>query len=89
MAGVAEAIGFVVVVVAGGEILHAVVDRGVGDAVPVLDAGGAELDIVPGVGFFHAHVMRDAQAELVRFILGRFHDVAIDAQEFDAVGAAA
>ena len=68
-------------------MLDAVVEGGVGNAVPVLDAGGAELDIVPGVGFFHAHVVRDAQAELVRFILGRFHDVAMDAQELDAVGA--
>ena len=53
----------------------------------MLDAGGAELDVVPGVGLFHAGVMRDAQAELVRFVFHRLHGVAIDAQDLDAVGA--
>ena len=87
MAGVAEAIGLVVVVVGGGEILYAVFDGGVGDAVPMFDAGGAEMNVVPRVGLFHAGVMRDAQTELVRLRFHGLHGVAVDAQNLDAVGA--
>ena len=39
------------------------------------------MDVVPGVGLFHAHVMGDAQAEFVGFVLGGLHQVAIDAQQ--------
>ena len=71
VAGVAEAVGLVVVVVARGKALHAALDGRVRNAVPVLDAGGAELDVVPGVGLFDAGVVRDAQAQLVRLVLHR------------------
>ena len=87
MAGVAEAIGLVVVVIGGREILHPALDGRVGNAVPVLDAGGTELDIVPGIGFFHAGVVGDAQAEFMRFVLHGRHDVAIDAHYLDPIGA--
>ena len=87
VAGVAETVGLVVVVVSGREVLPAALDGGVRNAVPVLDAGGAELDVVPGVGLFDAGVVRDAQSHLVRLVLHRAHDVAIDAEDLDAVGA--
>ena len=83
---IAEPVGLVVVVVAGGEVLDLAFDRGVGDAVPVLDAGRAELDVVPGVGLLHSGVVRDAQARLVRLVLHRRHEVAVDPGELDAVG---
>ena len=60
VAGVAEAVHFVVVVVARRKVLPAVHNRGVGDAVPVLDAGCAELDVVPRVGLGDCRVMRRA-----------------------------
>ena len=53
----------------------------------MLDARRAEVDVVPGVGLLDADVMRDAQSRLVRFVLHRRHDVAIDAEQLDAVDA--
>ena len=87
MAGVAEAVRLIVVVVARRETLHAALDGRVGNAVPVLDAGGAEVDVVPGVGLFHAHVVRHAQPEFVGFVFDGVHQVAVDAQQFHPVGA--
>src|SRR5580704_6673135 len=87
MAGVAEPVGFIVVVIGGGKILAATLDGGIGDAVPVLDTGGAELDVVPGVGLFDAGVMGDAQSVLVCLVFHGFHYVAIDAQDLDAIHA--
>jgi hypothetical protein len=51
----------------------------------VLYASGAELDVVPGVGLFDTGVMGNTQSVLVRLILHGFHDVAIDAQDLDAI----
>src|ERR1700693_4639247 len=87
MAGVAEAVGFIVVVIGGGKILAAALDGGIGNAVPVLDSGGSELDVVPGVGLFNAGMMGDAQSILVCLVLHGFHYVAIDAQDLDAIHA--
>ena len=53
----------------------------------MLDAGGAELDVVPGVGLFDAGVVRDAQSHFVRLVLHGGHDVAIDAEDLDAIDA--
>src|ERR1039458_6100343 len=87
VAGVAEPVGLVVVVVAGGEALHAALDGRIRDAVPVLDAGGAELDVVPGVGLFDAGVVGDTQSHFVRLVLHGGHDIAVDAENLDAVDA--
>ena len=87
MARPAKAIRLVVVVVVRRKALHAVEDRGVGNAVPVLDARRAEVDVVPGVRLFDADVVRDAQSFLVRLVLHRLHDVAVDAEQLDAVDA--
>src|SRR6185437_13244869 len=57
------------------------------DAVPVLDARRAEVDVVPGVRFLDADMVRDAQPFLVRLGLHHLHDVAVDAEQLDAVGA--
>src|ERR1035437_4213103 len=83
----AEAVGLVEVVVFARKVLAAVGNGGVGNAVPVLDAGGAELDVVPRVGLFDADVVRDAQPDLVRLVFHGLHDVALDAEDLDAVGA--
>src|SRR5439155_6263662 len=85
--GPAKAICLVVVVVRRRETLYAVRDRRIGDTVPVLDARRAEVDIVPGVGFLDADMVRDPQAELVRFVFHGLHDVAVDAEDLDPVGA--
>jgi hypothetical protein len=53
----------------------------------VFDARRAECDVIPRVGLLHADVMRDAQAEPVRLVLHGLHDVAIDVEDLDAVGA--
>src|SRR4051794_30761467 len=87
VAGVTEAVGFVVVVVAGGKVLNTFGDGGVRNAVPVLDAAGAETDVVPGIGFFYASVVSDGQSDFVSFVRGGFHDVPVHAKEFDTVGA--
>src|ERR1022692_1051241 len=87
VAGVAEPVGLVVVVVSGGKALYAAFDGRVRDAVPVLDAGSAEFNVVPGVGLFDAGVVGDAQSHFVRLVLHGAHGVAIDAEDLDAVDA--
>ena len=81
----AEAIHLVGVVVRGREVLYAIEQRGIGNAVPVLDAGGAELDVIPRIRLVDAGVVRDAESLLVRLVLHRRHQVAVDAEELDAV----
>ena len=85
--GITESVRLVVVVVGRREVLHPVFDCGVGDAIPVLDAGRSELDVVPRGRLFHANVMGYAKAELVRLVLHRRHDVAVGAGELDSVRA--
>jgi len=53
----------------------------------VLDAGGAEMDVVPRVGLFDARMVSHAQCERVRLGFHGLHGVAVDAQYLDAVGA--
>src|SRR5258706_4788821 len=63
-AGVTEPVRLIVVVISGREILASAFDSRVRNAVPMFDAGGSELDVVPRVGFFHSGVMRHAQSNL-------------------------
>jgi hypothetical protein len=63
-----EAVCLVSVVVVGGEVLAAIGDRCVGNAIPVLDARRAEACVVERVRLLDARVMSDAQSHLVRFV---------------------
>ena len=51
----------------------------------MLDARRAEFDVVPRIGFFDTDVMRDAHILLFGFVRHRRHNVAVNAEKFDAV----
>jgi hypothetical protein len=53
----------------------------------MLDARRAEVDVVPGVRLLDADVVGDAQSFLVRLVLHHLHDVSVDAEQLDAIGA--
>ncbi len=86
LAGAAEAVHLVVRVVVGRKRLDAV-ERGVGDAVEMLDRRDPQLGVIPGVGLLDGDVRGAAQAERVRLVERRFQQIAIGAEELEAVGA--
>ena len=83
----AKAIRLVAVVVRRWEMLPAFGNGRVRNAIPVLDARGAESRVVPRVGLLHAGMVRHAKPHRVRFLEHGLHDVAVDAQDLDAVHA--
>src|SRR5579872_2287472 len=85
MSGVSKAVCLVVVVISRGKILAPALDGGVGNAVPMLDAGRSELDVIPGIGLFDSGVMSDAKTVLVRLVFHGLHDVPIDTKDLNAV----
>src|SRR5438105_15839398 len=87
MSGPPKAIQLVSIVVARRKILDAILDCRIGNSIPVLDARGAEVDVIPRVGFLGADVMCDAKAEFVCFVFYGRHEIAIDAEDFDSVHA--
>src|SRR5512132_920364 len=84
---VPEPVDLVEIVIAGWKSLNTVRQRRIGNAVPVLDGGRAEPDVVPGIRLLDADMMRDAKAELMGFVFHCLHDVAVGAEELDAVRA--
>ena len=84
---VTKAMYFVGNVEVGGEILHAVGNGRIGNAVPMFDAGGTILDVVPGVGLGYGCMVRHAQPDLVRFVHHGLHHVALDGRNLDAIDA--
>jgi hypothetical protein len=51
----------------------------------MLDAGGSELDVIPGVGLLDAGVMSDAEFVLGGLVFHGLLHVAIDALDLDAI----
>ena len=86
-AGAAEAMDLVGVVHLRREVLDAV-ERGVGDAVEMLDRIDAQLGVVLGGGLFNGDVRRRPHVELVRLVHDRFELIAIHADDLQSIRAA-
>lgn len=83
-AGVAKAIDLVVGVVIRRKILSTAGDSCIRNAVPMLDAGRAKLDVIPRIRFLDADVVHYMHALLLGFVHHRRHQITVHRVCFDA-----